>query len=66
MLKKNVYGRQINRKTIRRVIGVIAILLAPVTYFLGDVTHDVNSIRATYWKNTGDIFVGGLIAVGFS
>lgn len=59
------YDRQINHKTMRIVIGAIAILLAPVTYLLADVSHPVNSISATYWTNSGDLFVGSLIAVGF-
>lgn len=57
--------RQINHKTMRVIVGVIAILLAPIVLLLADNGSDLNSISASYWTNSGDIFVGCLIAVGF-
>lgn len=59
------YDRQINHKTMRQVIGALAILLAHVVYWLADVDYEVNSISATYWTNSGDLFVGALVVVGF-
>lgn len=58
-------NRQINYKAMRVVIGVIALLLSPVVYFLANSTHPLNSISVAYWTDSRDIFVGSLIAVGF-
>lgn len=58
-------SRQINHKTMRQIIGAIALFLAFFTYWLSDVYWPVNSISATYWTNSGDLFVGSLIVVGF-
>ena len=65
--KKRSYimNRQINHKTMRAVIGAIACLLAPTVYFLSDTKEELTSISISYWTNSGDIFVGSLIAVGF-
>lgn len=57
--------RQINHKTMRQIIGLIALFLAFFTYALSDVYWPVNSISATYWTNSGDLFVGSLVVVGF-
>ncbi|MBO6506662.1 MAG: hypothetical protein JJ850_01255 [Kordiimonadaceae bacterium] len=58
-------SRQINHKTMRQIVGGIALFLAFFTYWLSDVYWPVNSISATYWTNSGDLFVGSLIVVGF-
>ncbi len=58
-------SRQINHKTMRQIVGAIALFLAFFTYLLSDVYWPVNSISATYWTNSGDLFVGSLIVVGF-
>jgi hypothetical protein len=65
LFSESNFERQINHRTMRRVIGAIAILLAPVTYVFADVTYSITSISATYWTNSGDLFVGSLISVGF-
>lgn len=49
----------------RKIIGAIAFFLAPVTFFLSDVSYPVDSISATYWTHSGDLFVGSLMVVGF-
>lgn len=49
----------------RAVVGAIAFLLAPVTYILADAEKPLTSISISYWSNSGDLFVGSLIAVGF-
>lgn len=58
-------NRQINHKTMRVVIGAIAILLAPTVYVLSDIESALTSISISYWTNSHDIFVGSLFAVGF-
>lgn len=58
-------NRQINHKTMRAMVGAIAFLLAPTVYLLSDVKEAFTSISISYWTNSGDIFVGSLIAVGF-
>lgn len=55
--------RQINHKTMRLIVGIIAVLLAPITYLLAEVP--LHSISASYWTDARDIFVGSLVAVGF-
>ncbi len=57
--------RQINYKTMRVIVGAIAILLAPVTWLLADACKPIDSISITYWSNSGDIFVGAMFAVSF-
>ena len=57
--------RQINHKTMRAMVGVIALFLAPAVWLLSDVDQPLTSISISYWTNAGDIFVGALIAVGF-
>lgn len=47
------------------MVGAIAILLAPTVYWLSDTKTALSSISISYWTNSGDIFVGSLIAVGF-
>ena len=58
-------NRQINHKTMRVVIGAIAVLLAPTVYVLSDIGSALTSISISYWTNSHDIFVGSLFAVGF-
>lgn len=56
--------RQINYKTMRVVVGVIAILLAPAVFLLSG-SLNLKSISAYYWSDSRDVFVGALVAVGF-
>lgn len=58
-------NRQINHKTMRVVVGCIALLLAPAVYLLANGAEPLDSISASYWSDARDIFVGALIAVGF-
>ena len=58
-------NRQINHKSMRAMVGAIAFLLAPTVYWLSDTETALTSISISYWTNSGDIFVGSLIAVGF-
>ena len=53
-------NRQINYKTMRVMVGIIAIILAPVVCLLADVDHPLTSISISYWTNSHDIFVGSL------
>ncbi|BDX08471.1 hypothetical protein [Planctobacterium marinum] len=55
--------RQINHKTMRLIIGLIAVLLAPMTWWLAE--QPLSSISSSYWSDSRDIFVGSLITVGF-
>lgn len=57
--------RQIDYKTMRIVVGLIALLLAPTVCWLADVDKPLTSISISYWTNSHDLFVGALIAVGF-
>ncbi len=57
--------RQINHKTMRVIVGAIAILLAPTVYLLANGPGPLDSISISYWTDARDIFVGSLIAVGF-
>lgn len=58
-------NRQINHKSMRAMVGAIAFLLAPTVYWLADSETALTSISISYWTNSGDLFVGSLIAVGF-
>lgn len=49
----------------RVIIGVIAILLAPVVLLLKEPHLLLSSISISYWTDAHDIFVGALVAVGF-
>ncbi len=57
--------RQINYKVMRVIIGVIAILLAPVVWFLSGVGDELTSVSISYWTDSHDVFVGSLVVVGF-
>ncbi|MBX3690004.1 hypothetical protein [Dokdonella sp.] len=57
--------REINYKTMRVVVGIIAILLAPAVWLLAGAHVELNSISAAYWSDARDVFVGALVAVGF-
>ena len=56
--------RQINYKTMRRIVGAIALLLAPVVWILSG-EPELTSISISYWTDSRDVFVGALIAIGF-
>lgn len=49
----------------RVIVGAIAVLLAPIVYWLSGSEANLNSISISYWTDSRDIFVGSLIAVGF-
>jgi signal transduction histidine kinase len=58
-------NRQINYKTMRVIVGAIALLLAPIACLLSDKGIPLSSISISYWTNSHDIFVGSLVAIGF-
>ena len=57
--------RQINHKVMRVIVGVIALLLSPVVWFLSGSESELTSISIFSWADSRDVFVGSLIAVGF-
>jgi len=58
--------RVINHKTMRKVIGLIAIQMPVAVVLLsGRPAADLSSISISYWTTSHDIFVGSLIAVAF-
>ncbi|MDC7234291.1 MAG: hypothetical protein PQJ58_13750 [Spirochaetales bacterium] len=58
-------NRQINHKSMRVIVGLIAILLAPIVALFAGTPEPLNSISASYWTNSHDLFVGLLFAVSF-
>ena len=56
--------RVINHKTMRAIIGSIAILM-PIFVVLLSGYQELSSISISYWTDSHDIFVGSLIAVAF-
>jgi len=50
--------RQIDHKTMRVIIGVIAVSLSPVVYLLSGLGNDLYSVSGSYWTDSQDIFVG--------
>lgn len=64
-MEKNNDSKLINHKTQRRIIGIIAFSIAPITWILSDAKNEIGSVSATYWTDAHDIFVGSLVAVGF-
>jgi hypothetical protein len=58
-------NRQINYKVMRVIVGVIALLLSPVVWFLSGSEKPLTSVSISYWTGSRDVFVGSLIAVGF-
>lgn len=59
------YTRQINHKTMRVIIGAIALLLSPTVLLIAQVPGGLPSISDSYWTGARDVFVGALIVVGF-
>jgi hypothetical protein len=58
--------RVINHKTMRKSIGLIAILMPIFVVLLsGRPEPELSSISISYWSDSHDIFVGSLIAVAF-
>jgi len=58
-------NRQISYKSMRVVVGVVAILLAPAVSLLAGPQYSLTSISISYWTDARDVFVGALVAVGF-
>ena len=56
--------RIINHKTMRAIIGLIALQM-PLTVLLLSGQQKLTSISISYWTDSRDVFVGSLIAVGF-
>jgi len=56
--------RVINHKTMRVIIGSIAILM-PIVVVLLSGYHELSSISISYWTDSHDIFVGSLVVVAF-
>jgi lipid-A-disaccharide synthase-like uncharacterized protein len=57
--------RVINHKVLRQGTGIIALLMPFAVQFLSGEESSLQSISASYWTESGDIFVGSLIAVAF-
>ncbi len=55
--------RQIDFRSMRMVIGLLAFFVSPVVWFLAERTLD--SISISYWTAAGDVFVGTLVAIAF-
>lgn len=58
-------SRQINHKTMRVVVGIIALALSPLVLMLSGTGEYLSSISSSYWTDARDVFVGSLVAVGF-
>ncbi|PSU47372.1 hypothetical protein C9J12_15355 [Photobacterium frigidiphilum] len=59
--------RIINHKTVRKGIGLIALLMPwAVLWLSGYSWSEMSSISVSYWTDSRDIFVGCLIAVAFA
>ncbi len=56
--------RVMNHKTMRMVVGLIAIQM-PFCVVILSGYKDLSSISLSYWTESRDLFVGSLIAVGF-
>ena len=59
------HRRIINHKVLRQGTGIIALLLPVLVDFLSDHSDRLSSVSISYWTDSGDIFVGSLVAVGF-
>ena len=58
------HPRIINHKVLRKGTGIIALLLPFVAVWLSG-EKELTSVSVSYWTDSGDIFVGSLIAVAF-
>lgn len=56
--------RVIDHKKMRAAVGAIALLMPVAVVYLSG-KPELDSISASYWTDSRDIFVGSLIAVGF-
>jgi len=63
MSNQNQPDRVVNYKFLRSGTGLIAMLLPWLVLLLAN--EDITSISGSYWTHSGDLFVGGLIAVAF-
>lgn len=61
-------GRRIvDHKTVRIGIGIVALFMPiSVLLFAGDKVGEMDSISASYWTDSRDIFVGCMTAVAFA
>ncbi|MRS14792.1 hypothetical protein GJV06_07870 [Enterobacteriaceae bacterium RIT691] len=57
-------NREISYRTLRVVIGVIAVFLSPMVYVVSGF-NPLKSISDSYWTDARDVFVGSLAVVGF-
>lgn len=57
--------RIVNHKFLRQGTGIIALLMPFAVQWLSGPESSVSSISASYWTDSGDIFVGSLVAVAF-
>lgn len=64
MPSKESKTRIVNHKFLRQGTGLIALLLPFVAVWLSG-EPELTSISASYWTDSGDIFVGSLVAVAF-
>jgi len=58
-------NRIVNYKLLRQGTGIVAFLLPIFTYLLSGKGPKLNSISGSYWTDSGDLFVGSLVAVAF-
>lgn len=58
-------ARIVNHKFLRRGTGIIALNLWWVVQWLRGVEDELTSISISYWTDSGDIFVGSLVAISF-
>lgn len=56
--------RIMNHKTMRKIIGIIALLMPFMVVYLSGY-QELSSISISYWTPAHDYFVGSLVAVGF-
>jgi len=58
-------SRSINHKSLRIMTGVIAILMPFVVQLLSGYGWGLSSISVSYWTDSGDLFVGSIVAIAF-
>lgn len=59
------HSRIVNHKFLRRGTGIVALNLWWVVQWLKGVDDELTSISISYWTESGDIFVGSLVAISF-
>lgn len=65
MLENQSCSRVVSYKFLRRATSLIVFLLPIVVYLLSNNHEPLTSISMSYWTDSGDIFVGSIVAVAF-